>query len=197
MASSLTEVVSFIHLNGPPGIGKSTVARLYAARHPGVLGLDIDQIVTLIGGWQDMLWGDVFEAGRVLAAAMARTHLRGGHDVVWPQLMTNQPEMADFEAAATEAGAEYFHVVLMADAESSWTRLSGRTDVGATEQDLVIQKFVEENGGPAFLQRVCSQLAEFTATKQIDATVACGSQTPEQTCDALEAVLERVGRLRP
>jgi hypothetical protein len=71
--------------------------------------------------------------------------------------------------------------------------LSGRTDVGATEQDLVIQRFVEENGGPVFLQKICSQLAEFTATKQIDATIACGSQTPEQTCDALEAVLERAG----
>jgi hypothetical protein len=74
--------------------------------------------------------------------------------------MTNQREMADFEAAVTEAGAEYFHVVLMADAESSWTRLSGRTDVGATEQDLVIQRFVEENGGPVFLQKICSQLAD-------------------------------------
>ena len=60
---------------------------------------------------------------------------------------------AEREAAVTEAGAEYFHVVLMADAESSWTRLSGRTDVGATEQDLVIQRFVEENGGPVFCRR--------------------------------------------
>ena len=52
----------FIHLNGPPGIGKSTVARAFAAEHPGVLNLDIDQVVALIGGWQDCFW-DALKAG--------------------------------------------------------------------------------------------------------------------------------------
>jgi anion-transporting ArsA/GET3 family ATPase len=36
-----------IHLNGPSGVGKSTVARMYADRHPGVLNLDTDQTVSL------------------------------------------------------------------------------------------------------------------------------------------------------
>jgi predicted ABC-type ATPase len=49
-------VLRFFHLNGPPGIGKSTVAAVFAAEHPGVLNLDIDQVVALIGGWQDNFW---------------------------------------------------------------------------------------------------------------------------------------------
>lgn len=76
-----------IHLNGPSGVGKSTVARLYADRHPGVLDLDADQIVSLIGGWQDDFW-QALRAGRALAISMAETHLRAGHDVVMPQLAT-------------------------------------------------------------------------------------------------------------
>lgn len=42
-----------IHLNGPPGIGKSTLAQLYVDDHPGVLNLDIDRVRGMIGGWQD------------------------------------------------------------------------------------------------------------------------------------------------
>ncbi|MEJ7742270.1 MAG: hypothetical protein WKF73_06810 [Nocardioidaceae bacterium] len=38
-----------IHLNGPPGIGKSTLAQWYVDNHPGVLNLDIDQVRCLIG----------------------------------------------------------------------------------------------------------------------------------------------------
>ncbi|MBA8793744.1 adenylate kinase family enzyme [Friedmanniella endophytica] len=43
-----------IHLNGPPGIGKSTLAALGVERHPGTLDLDADQLHPLIGGWLDL-----------------------------------------------------------------------------------------------------------------------------------------------
>lgn len=43
-------VSRLIHLNGPPGIGKSTLARRYVDAHPGVLNCDIDVLRTLIGG---------------------------------------------------------------------------------------------------------------------------------------------------
>jgi hypothetical protein len=46
-------VPRLIHLNGPPGIGKSALAELYVDDHPGVLNLDIDLLRTLIGGWRD------------------------------------------------------------------------------------------------------------------------------------------------
>jgi hypothetical protein len=56
-------VPRLIHLNGPPGIGKSTIAQLYVDEHPGTLNLDIDRVRCLIGGWRDdfgrarELWG--------------------------------------------------------------------------------------------------------------------------------------------
>jgi len=42
-----------IVLNGPPGCGKSTLARMYAEDHPLALNLDIDRIRSLIGRWRD------------------------------------------------------------------------------------------------------------------------------------------------
>lgn len=46
-------VPRLIHVNGPPGIGKSTPADLYVKRHPGALNLDVDRLHELVGGWQD------------------------------------------------------------------------------------------------------------------------------------------------
>ncbi|WP_328446413.1 hypothetical protein [Amycolatopsis sp. NBC_00438] len=43
-------------MNGPSGIGKSTIAQRYAEVRPGVLNLDTDRVVCLIGGWR----GDLF-----------------------------------------------------------------------------------------------------------------------------------------
>jgi hypothetical protein len=83
--------------HGLPGIGKSTIASVFADHHPGVLNLDIDRVAAMIGGWGGS-FSDSFEAGRLLAAAMARVHLASGHDVIMPQMMThaNARELADF-----------------------------------------------------------------------------------------------------
>lgn len=51
VSSTVLCVAYLLHLNGPPGIGKSTIARRYADEHPGVLNCDIDFLRTLIGGW--------------------------------------------------------------------------------------------------------------------------------------------------
>src|SRR6476619_3112329 len=97
---------TLIHLNGPSGVGKSTLAQRYVEEHPGVLNLDIDRVVTLIGGWRENFFGVVSQARRI-AIAMAEAHLQNGCDVVMPQLMTNVGEAERFESAAVRADAEY------------------------------------------------------------------------------------------
>jgi hypothetical protein len=183
-------VARFIHLNGPPGIGKSTVASAFADRHPGVLNLDIDQVTALIGGWRDR-FSDSFEAGRLLAAAMARVHLAHGHDVIMPQMMTNvnAGELADFESAAAAAKAEYWQILLTARVEPAADRCMERSKGGDPRQ-AVISKVIDENGGRDFLRMLHAQVAQFTAGRQPHAVIDCERLTVEQTCQAVEAALQ-------
>jgi predicted ABC-type ATPase len=189
LAISLAEVARLIHLNGPPGIGKSTVASAFADRHPGVLNLDIDQVTALIGGWRDR-FSESFEAGTALATAMAQVHLANGHDVIMPQMMTNvnAEELAVFEAAASATGAEYFQVLLTASVESSVDRCMRRANSGDPHHD-VISKVIGENGGPDFLRMLHSQVTQYAADRQPHSVIDCERLTVEQTCHAIEAAL--------
>lgn len=186
---SLSQVARLIHLNGPPGIGKSTIASAFADRHPGILNLDIDQVTTMIGGWRDR-FSESFEAGRVLAAAMARVHLANGHDVIMPQMITNvnARELADFESAAAVANAEYCQILLTADVGPSADRCMGRAKAGDPRQD-VISKIIDENGGRDFLRKLHSQVTRFTTDRQPHSVIDCERLTVEQTCRAVEAAL--------
>ncbi|GAB2501741.1 hypothetical protein GCM10027063_46410 [Promicromonospora xylanilytica] len=99
-----------ILLNGLPGVGKSTVAAAWSARHPGSLNLDIDVVRSLISG----AVRDTAEPARALGLAMAAQHLRGGHHVVVPQLVARADQVPRFADAAATAGARFVHVLLEA-----------------------------------------------------------------------------------
>ena len=142
-----------IHLNGPPGIGKSTLARRYVADHPGVLNCDVDVLRTLIGGWEDDFPG----AGALIrpaAVAMIGAYLAAGHDVVLPQMLINPREMARFSSCATDVGAEYVERYLMDAAASSVARFARR---GAGEAPdpwhAQVRAIVAADGGAAELAR--------------------------------------------
>ena len=91
-----------IHLNGPPGIGKSTLAQMYVDDHPGVLNLDIDQVRCLIGGWRER-FAETGEIVRPIARSMAATHLQAGYDVVMPQYIGRLSEIERFEAVVLDS----------------------------------------------------------------------------------------------
>ena len=185
---SIPQVVRLIHLNGPPGIGKSTIASAFADRHPGVLNLDIDRVAAMIGGCGDS-FSDSFEAGRLLAAAMARVHLANGHDVIMPQMMThvNAGELADFEAAAAAAKAEYLQILLTADVEPSVERCMERAKAGDPQD--VVSKVIDERGGRDFVRMLHAQVTQFSADRQPHSVIDCERLTVEQTCQAVEAAL--------
>ncbi|NUT48157.1 MAG: AAA family ATPase [Saccharothrix sp.] len=121
-----------IVLNGPPGCGKSTIARRYAEDHPPALALDVDRV-------RDLIAGDLSEAGRLardIAIAAARVHLTSGHDVVVPQFL-GRPEFLDrLSALAAEVGAAYHEVVLHDSKENAIRRFTERDTVQATHAEL-------------------------------------------------------------
>ncbi len=146
-----------IHLNGPPGIGKSTLAALYADRHPGTLDLDIDSLHRLVGGWQDP---DTHarELLRPVALAMASTHLAGGRDVVLPQFLARLEEIERFERVARECGAGFREVVLLDDKAASIARFGNREE--DSEWGRHNQQVVAAQGGPVFLAAMYDRLMD-------------------------------------
>ncbi|HTI25310.1 MAG TPA: AAA family ATPase [Kutzneria sp.] len=122
-------------LNGPPGVGKSTVAARYVDDHPLALNLDIDVLRAQLGRWQD----DLESAGLVardLAVAMARTHLLAGHDVVVPQFLA-RPEFIDRLAAlAVATGVRFVEVILLDSKEKTRQRFQERDDTSKAVSPL-------------------------------------------------------------
>ncbi|UUZ59635.1 DUF2332 family protein [Nocardioides sp. B-3] len=127
-----------LHLNGAPGVGKSTVAERLVASRPGWLNCDIDVLRTLLGGWRDDFVGAGARA-RPLAGEMMAAQLATGRGVVLPQLIMEDRELAQFRSLATVCGVPYVHVFLEAsDAELAmrWQRRSDQPWVAASQRIL-------------------------------------------------------------
>jgi predicted kinase len=100
-----------VHLNGAPGVGKSTLARALVGSRPGWLNCDVDLLRTLVGGWESDFTG-TGSVVRPLALAVISAHLAGGRDVVLPQLLADPVELERFVAAAHRVGASYTGILL-------------------------------------------------------------------------------------
>jgi len=99
-------------VNGPPGVGKSTVARRYADAHPMTLALEIDVIRAMIGSWLEAADRSGLAARRIALQAAA-AHLEAGYDVIVPQLLTRREFVRELEASAERVGAVFCEVTLV------------------------------------------------------------------------------------
>lgn len=174
-----------LHLNGPPGVGKSTMAARYAADHPGTLCLEIDALRTFVGGWQE----DFAGAGalvRTAALAMITAYLAGGHDVVLPQLVADPVELARFERAATDGGGELVELMLWAELSESLRRFRERP-VRQPWQQLVAETVTTQ--GDTGLRAFHAALAELTRTRPGVLVVLSRQGEQEATYAAVLAAL--------
>jgi predicted kinase len=181
-------VARLIVLNGPPGIGKSTLARRYVDDHPFALDLDIDSIRRLLGRWQD----DVTGAGllaRALTLVMAREHLRAGYDVVLPQYLGRTEFLVQAEQAAADVGAEFVEFVLTDTRDEVVRRFNARTAAATEPAHVEAGELIAGLGGDQVLYAVCDRLLLVIAARPRAQVLAC----PEGALD--EVYAEIVGRL--
>ncbi len=127
-----------VHLNGPPGIGKSTLAHRYVAGHPLAFCLDIDSLRRRIGHW-DQQEQESGKLARRMALAMAAAHLAGGHDVVIPQYVARPDFVRALSAVADRLNVEFYEIVLMDAVDAAEARFDGR------EQDAELQAHHRES----------------------------------------------------
>lgn len=179
-------MTSLIHLNGPPGIGKSTLSALYAERHPGTLNLDIDSLHRLVGGWQDVD-SHTHEVLRPVALAMASTHLGGGRSVILPQYLARLDEINAFEKVAHEQGADFLEVVLLDEKAESIARFERRGDDSAWGEHN--RRLVALQGGPKMLAAMYDRLLEILQLRPSAVIVRSEPEAVEHTYESLIQVL--------
>ena len=183
-------MTSLIHLNGPPGIGKSTLSALYADRHPGTLNLDIDSLHRLVGGWRDVQ-NHTHEVLRPVALAMASTHLAGGRDVVLPQYLARLDAIGAFERVAREQGAAFRQIVLLNEKAESIDRFERRLDDSAWNEHN--RRLVADQGGPVMLAAMYDRLLDVVRQCPAAVVVYSEPEAVEQTYASLMQALRRCG----
>jgi len=177
-------VPTLLHLNGPSGVGKSTLARAHAATRPGTLVCDIDELRSWVSGWDEDFIG-TGEAVRSGALALITAYLRSGRDVVLPQLIVTPAQIDRFEAAAAEAGASYVGVVLSLPPEKLLDRLHARDETPVT---TVISRIIAERGGDDLVVRGGEQLLELAGERGMTVVDATDQRTALQALDELHPV---------
>lgn len=142
-------------LNGPPGIGKSTLARRWVDEHPTTLCLEQDVVRQLLGGWEATETQSGLLARR-LCLAMARTHLEGGHDVVVPQFVARADYLDALADVAAAAAAEHVELLLLDDADAAERRFHRRREdpLWARHQERAARSVAEAGGYRAEYDRL-------------------------------------------
>lgn len=177
---------TLIHLNGPPGIGKSTLSARWAQRHPTTLNLDLDTVHLLVGGWDDPDQ-DTHALVRPLGKAMASAYLAAGGDVVLPQYLGRLDEVEAFERIALEQGADFREVVLLDDRAAAVARFDRRRD--DTPWNRHNRRVVADLGGDAFLGAMYDRLLDILAARPSAVVVRSVPDEVEQTYAAVERAL--------
>jgi predicted kinase len=141
-------IATLILVNGPPGVGKSTIARRLRDDRPLSLLVDFDELWLLIGDWQNAKGQELaFAAG----LAMARVHLQAGYDVVAPQFGVGQDFFDAIDALVDETSATCHEIVLTGPPERvaaqfrqrrAERKLAGESDVSTNIADDRIDEVV-------------------------------------------------------
>jgi predicted kinase len=176
-----------IHLNGLPGVGKSTLARRYAEEHRFALNLDVDLLRRSLGQWQEHPTSGL--QARRLAIAALRLHLRDGFDVVVPQFLVRPDFLVDLDDVATDTDAEFIEVWVRAPLDVVKRRFRDRTDAATEPQHVEAAQMIGGRGYDAALDEMSRDLEVFLRRRNGLIAVDTDGMSPEQSYRLLVASL--------
>jgi predicted kinase len=183
-------VARLIVLNGPPAVGKSTLARRYADDHPLSLALDLDRLRRLMGRWRD----DPQRAGllaRALSLTMAREHLSAGLDVVLPQYLGRPQFLEQAEEVAAGTGSEFHEFVLMDNRDEIVRRFDARTAAAADPAHADAGWLVEQVGGKGAIFAMIDRLLLVISSRPDSQVLQCPEGAADSVYGELIARLDR------
>jgi predicted kinase len=173
-----------IHLNGLPGVGKSTLARLYADEHLLALNLDVDLLRRALGRWQTHPTDSGIQARRLAIAAIG-AHLREGFDVIVPQFLAKADFLIDLEDVATETGSRFIEVVVAAALNTVKRRFQERTDLAVDPQHVEAAQMMGSQGSDAALDVMNRDLEVLLRDRVHLVVVDTEGLTSEQSYDLM------------
>jgi broad-specificity NMP kinase len=172
-----------ILLNGPPGVGKSTIARRLRDDRPLSLLVDFDELWLLIGDWQHQE-GKGQELAIAAGLAMARAHLHAGYDVIAPQLALGPDFFEAVDAIVAETASVCHEIVLTAHPERVAARFRRRRAERTSAGESDVSTNIPDDRVDDVIARAIEELTALTAARPQTTVIA--------TDDGVESTYERV-----
>lgn len=184
-------ITRLIHVNGPPGIGKSAVARRYADDHPLTLLIEIDDLRMALGAWDQH--EDSKLVARDLALVMAESHLRSGHDVVVPQFLGREEFIVSLAAVAQRCRARFVEILIEDTRSAAGERFRLRREALQARSEPHPQAEVADDAVEAIVAEAIEGLTAIARRRSTVARIADADSIGVTYAHMLEAV-NRVGR---
>lgn len=181
-------MATLLLVNGPPAVGKSTLARRYLDDHPFALLVEVDALRTALGRWAEH--DESRQTARTLALALVEAQLGLGFDVVLPQFLGRLELIETLAGVAARHSAHFVEVVLVAEKEEVVRRFQARRDALARSGEPHPEADVLDGDIDALVDEWLARLAEVRGARPGTKTIPVNLGVDEAYASLLAATRE-------